>query len=84
MGLLIYATDRTDVRDVFRRRRVKKVLRPMSWGEISQLKGQAIPLILPGEQRLDDIALAMAGQHQVANASLAIIASLLLQKIILK
>ena len=33
-----------------------------------------------GEQRLDDIALAMAGQHQVANASLAIMASLLLQK----
>ena len=34
-----------------------------------------------GEQRLDDIALAMAGQHQVANASLAIMASLLLQDV---
>ena len=32
------------------------------------------------EQRLEGIALAMAGQHQVANASLAIMASLLLQK----
>ena len=34
-----------------RRRREKKVLRPMSWGEISQLKGQAIPLILPMESK---------------------------------
>ncbi|MFQ8817510.1 MAG: bifunctional folylpolyglutamate synthase/dihydrofolate synthase [Streptococcus thermophilus] len=34
-----------------RRRRVKKVLRPMSWGEISQLKGLAIPLILPMESK---------------------------------
>ena len=34
-----------------RRRRVKKGLRPMSWGETSQLKGQAIPLILPMESK---------------------------------
>ena len=39
----IYATDRTDVRDVFE----KKGPRPMNWGEISQLKGLVIPLILP-------------------------------------
>ena len=38
-----------------------------------------------GEQRLEGIALAMAGQHQVANASLAIMASLYcFKKIILK
>lgn len=42
----IYATDRTDVRDVFKSEGEKKVLRPMSWVKISPLKGLAIPLIL--------------------------------------
>ena len=43
----IYATDRTDVRDVFEKKAREEGPRPMNWGEISQLKGLVIPLILP-------------------------------------
>ena len=42
----IYATDRTDVRDVFKQKANEEGLRPMSWVKISPLKGLAIPLIL--------------------------------------
>ena len=42
----IYATDRTDVEMFLNRRRMKKVLKTMSWVKISPLKGLAIPLIL--------------------------------------
>lgn len=75
----IYATDRTDVRDVFENKAREEGSKTYELGRF-HMKGQAIPLTLPMESKVDDIALAMAGQHQVANASLAIMASLLLQK----
>ena len=40
---LFMRLDRTGMSEMFREEGAKKVLRPMSWGEISQLKGQAIP-----------------------------------------
>ena len=52
MGLPLFTRLIVLMFEIFsRRRRVKKVLSPMSWGEISQLKGQAIPLILPMESK---------------------------------
>ena len=47
----IYATDRPDVRDVFEKKAREEGSKTMSLGEISQLKGQAIPLTLPMESK---------------------------------
>ena len=77
----IYATDRTDVRDVFEKKAREEGAKTYELGRDFTAKGSSHSFDFTyGEQRLDDIALAMAGQHQVANASLAIMASLLLQK----
>lgn len=77
----IYATDRTDVRDVFEKKAREEGAKTYELGRDFTAEGSSHSFDFTyGEQRLDDIALAMAGKHQVANASLAIMASLLLQK----
>ena len=77
----IYATDRTDVRDVFEKKAREEGAKTYELGRDFTAEGSSHSFNFTyGGQRLDDIALAMAGQHQVANASLAIMASLLLQK----
>ena len=77
----IYATDRTDVRDVFEKKAREEGSKTYELGRDFTAEGSSLSFDFTyGEQRLDDIALTMAGQHQVANASLAIMASLLLQK----
>ena len=77
----IYATDRTDVRDVFEKKAREEGSKTYELGRDFTAEGSSHSFDFTyGEQKLDDIALAMAGQHQVANASLAIMASLLLQK----
>lgn len=77
----IYATDRTDVRDVFEKKAREEGSKTYELGRDFTAEGSSHSFDFTyGEQRLDDIALSMAGQHQVANASLAIMASLLLQK----
>lgn len=77
----IYATDRTDVRDVFEKKAREEGSKTYELGRDFTAEGSSHSFDFTyGVQRLDDIALAMAGQHQVANASLAIMASLLLQK----
>ena len=77
----IYATDRTDVRDVFEKKAREEGSKTYELGRDFTAEGSSHSFDFTyGEQGLDDIALAMAGQHQVANASLAIMASLLLQK----
>ena len=77
----IYATDRTDVRDVFEKKAREEGAKTYELGRDFTAEGSSHSFDFTyGEQRLDDIALVMAGQHQVANASLAIMASLLLQK----
>ena len=77
----IYATDRTDVRDVFEKKAREEGSKTYELGRDFTAEGSSHSFDFTyGEQRLDDIALAMSGQHQVANASLAIMASLLLQK----
>ena len=77
----IYATDRTDVRDVFEKKAREEGSKTYELGRDFTATGSSHSFDFTyGEQRLDDIVLAMAGQHQVANASLAIMASLLLQK----
>ena len=77
----IYATDRTDVRDIFEKKAREEGSKPYELGRDFTAEGSSHSFDFTyGEQRLDDIALAMGGQHQVANASLAIMASLLLQK----
>ena len=77
----IYATDRTDVRDVFEKKAREEGAKTYELGRDFTATGSSHSFDFTyGVQRLDDIALAMAGQHQVANASLAIMASLLLQK----
>lgn len=77
----IYATDRTDVRDVFEKKAREEGAKTYELGRDFTAEGSSHSFDFTyGEQRLDDIALAMASQHQVANASLAIMASLLLQK----
>ena len=77
----IYATDRTDVRDVFKQKANEEGSKTYELGKdfIAEGSSHSFDFIYK-EQRLEGIALAMAGQHQVANASLAIMASLLLQK----
>ena len=77
----IYATDRTDVRDVFKQKANEEGSKTYELGKDFTAEGSSHPFdFIYKEQRLEGIALAMAGQHQVANASLAIMASLLLQK----
>ena len=77
----IYAADRTDVRDVFEKKAREEGSKTYEMGRDFTAEGSSHSFDFTyGEQRLDDIALVMAGQHQVANASLAIMASLLLQK----
>ena len=77
----IYAADRTDVRDVFEKKAREEGSKTYELGRDFTAEGSSHSFDFTyGVQRLDDIALAMAGQHQVANASLAIMASLLLQK----
>ena len=77
----IYATDRTDVRDVFKQKANEEGSKTYELGKDFTAEGSSHSFdFIYKEQRLDDIALAMAGQHQVANASLAIMASLLLQR----
>ena len=77
----IYAADRTDVRDVFEKKAREEGSKTYELGRDFTAEGSSHSFDFTyGEQRLDDIALVMAGQHQVANASLAIMASLLLQK----
>ena len=77
----IYATDRTDVRDVFKQKANEEVSKTYELGKDFTAEGSSHSFdFIYKEQRLEGIALAMAGQHQVANASLAIMASLLLQK----
>ena len=77
----IYATDRTDVRDVFEQKANEEGSKTYELGKDFTAEGSSHSFdFIYKEQRLEGIALAMAGQHQVANASLAIMASLLLQK----
>ena len=77
----IYVTDRTDVRDVFEKKAREEGSKTYELGRDFTAEGSSHSFDFTyGDQKLDDIALAMAGQHQVANASLAIMASLLLQK----
>ncbi|CCC20435.1 bifunctional folylpolyglutamate synthase/dihydrofolate synthase [Streptococcus thermophilus] len=77
----IYATDRTDVRDVFKQKANEEGSKTYELGKDFTAEGSSHSFdFIYKEQRLEGISLAMAGQHQVANASLAIMASLLLQK----
>lgn len=77
----IYATDRTDVRDVFKQKANEEGSKTYELGKDFTAEGSSHSFdFIYKEQSLEGIALAMAGQHQVANASLAIMASLLLQK----
>lgn len=77
----IYATDRTDVRDVFKQKVNEEGSKTYELGKDFTAEGSSHSFdFIYKEQRLEGISLAMAGQHQVANASLAIMASLLLQK----
>ena len=77
----IYATDRTDIRDVFKQKANEEGSKTYELGKDFTAEGSSHSFdFIYKEQRLEGIALAMAGQHQVANASLAIMASLLLQK----
>ena len=77
----IYATDRTDVRDVFKQKANEEGSKTYELGKDFTAEGSSHSFdFIYKEQRLEGIALTMAGQHQVANASLAIMASLLLQK----
>ena len=77
----IYATDRTDVRDIFKQKANEEGSKTYELGKDFTAEGSSHSFdFIYKEQRLEGIALAMAGQHQVANASLAIMASLLLQK----
>ena len=77
----IYATDRTDVRDVFKQKANEEGSKTYELGKDFTAEGSSHSFdFIYKEQRLEGIALAMAGKHQVANASLAIMASLLLQK----
>lgn len=77
----IYATDRTDVRDVFEQKAREEGSKTYELGKDFTAEGSSHSFDFTYEgQRLENISLAMAGQHQVANASLAIMASLLLQK----
>lgn len=77
----IFATDRDDVRQVFEER-AREVGSPLyELGRDFTVEGNSSAFDFSyGSTKLTGLRLAMAGQHQVANASLAIMTSLLLQK----
>lgn len=77
----IFATERDDVRAVFEKKAHEEGAKTYELGKDFTAKGTSHSFDFAyEEQKLENISLAMAGQHQVANASLAIMASLLLQK----
>lgn len=77
----IFATERDDVRAVFEKKAHEEAAKTYELGKDFTAKGTSHSFDFAYEgQRLENISLAMAGQHQVANASLAIMTSLLLQK----
>ena len=77
----IFATERDDVRTVFEKKAQEEGAKTYEVGKDFTAKGTSHSFDFAyEEQKLENISLAMAGQHQVANASLAIMASLLLQK----
>ena len=77
----IFATERDDVRAVFEKKAHEEGAETYELGKDFTAKGTSHSFDFAYEgQRLENISLAMAGQHQVANASLAIMTSLLLQK----
>lgn len=77
----IFATERDDVRVVFEKKAHEEGAKTYELGKDFTAKGTSHSFDFAyEEQKLENISLAMAGQHQVANASLAIMASLLLQK----
>lgn len=77
----IFATERDDVRTVFEKKAHEEGAKTYELGKDFTAKGTSHSFDFAyEEQKLENISLAMAGQHQVANASLAIMASLLLQK----
>ena len=77
----IFATDRDDVRAVFEKKVHEEGSKTYELGKDFTAKGTSHSFDFAYEgQKLENISLAMAGQHQVANASLVIMASLLLQK----
>lgn len=77
----IFATERDDVRAVFEKKAHEEGAKIYELGKDFTAKGTSHSFDFAyEEQKLENISLAMAGQHQVANASLAIMASLLLQK----
>ena len=77
----IFATERDDVRAVFEKKAHEEEAKTYELGKDFTAKGTSHSFDFAyEEQKLENISLAMAGQHQVANASLAIMASLLLQK----
>lgn len=77
----IFATERDDVRTVFEKKAHEEGAKTYELGKDFTAKGTSHSFDFAyEEQKLENISLAMAGQHQVANASLAIMTSLLLQK----
>lgn len=77
----IFATERDDVRAVFEKKAHEERAKTYELGKDFTAKGTSHSFDFAyEEQKLENISLAMAGQHQVANASLAIMTSLLLQK----
>lgn len=78
---LIFATDRADVRDVFqaRAKETKSPLFELGQDFSYQLKGSQFDFN-SSQLQLSDLSLKMLGQHQRANASLAVMTALLLQK----
>lgn len=77
----IFATERDDVRAVFEKKAHEEGAETYELGKDFTAKGTSHSFDFAyEEQKLENISLAMAGQHQVANASLVIMTSLLLQK----
>lgn len=77
----IFATERDDVRAVFEKKAHEEGAKTYELGKDFTANGTSHSFDFAYEgQKLENISLAMAGQHQVANASLAIMTSLLLQK----
>lgn len=77
----IFATERDDVRAVFEKKAHEERAKTYELGKDFTAKGTSHSFDFAyEEQKLENISLAMAGQHQVANASLVIMTSLLLQK----
>lgn len=77
----IFATERDDVRTVFEKKAHEEGAKTYELGKDFTANGTSHSFDFAYEgQKLENISLAMAGQHQVANASLAIMTSLLLQK----